>query len=64
MQIKNFRILKLSWDNFPAAPDPSSIWKAHTYWNLGYTYDISLRKMKRNNNIRFLVNFEQKLGTI
>jgi len=53
MQITNFRIKKLTWDNFSAEPDPLSKFKAHTYWNIGYTYDISLRKMKRNNNVRF-----------
>lgn len=53
LQIHNFTIKQVSWDDFTACSDANSQWKAHTFWCIGYTYDIKMRKMKRSSNIRF-----------
>jgi len=31
-KIENFKIKKLTWENFSATPDENSRWRAHTFW--------------------------------
>ena len=52
MKIGTLTIKLLTWDDFKSEPIPNSQWKAHTYWCVGYTFDIKMRKMKKSNNIK------------
>ena len=53
IKISTLKIHKVTWDHFPAIPSDRSVWKAHCFWTVGYTYDINMRKMKKSNNIRY-----------
>lgn len=38
------RIPPISWADFSAAPDHTSPWTAHTFWNISYKYKIGFTK--------------------
>ena len=49
LSFEDFEIEEVDWSKFLGIPDPLSPWKAHTYWNIGFNYELGMKRMKGAN---------------